>query len=110
MSKTMKIMMITLLLVVSLALSFGAGCALNTSTFSDSGSGSGSDEGLGVVEEAWDIIFRDYVDQDRVDASALSQAAIKGMVEELDDPYTSYLSAQAYQMSLSGLDGKFEGI
>ncbi|MFC1977474.1 S41 family peptidase [Chloroflexota bacterium] len=108
MSKTMKIMVITLLLVVSFTLSFAAGCALSTGTFS--ASGSGSDEGLGVVEEVWDVIFRDYVDQDRVDAGALREAAIKGMVKELDDPYTSYLSAQAYQMSSSGLQGKFEGI
>jgi carboxyl-terminal processing protease len=103
MSKTMKIVAITLLLV-GFALSFVAGCAQSTSTLS------GSDEGLGIVDEVWDIIFRDYVDQDRVDASALKQAAIKGMVEELDDPYTSYLSAQAYRMSSSGLEGKFEGI
>jgi len=66
--------------------------------------------GLGVVGEVWDIIFQDYVDQDRLDASSLRQAAIKGMVKELDDSYTSYLSAQAYQMRSSGLEGKFEGI
>ncbi len=104
MSKKIKIVMITLLLVVSLALSFGAGCALGTNTLPS------ADSGLDVVEEVWDIIFQDYVDKDRLDASTLSQGAIKGMVEALDDPYTSYLSAQTYQMSLSSLEGKFEGI
>ena len=104
MSKTIKTMMITLLLVVSLVLSFEAGCAVGTSTLS------GSDLGLEVIEEVWDIIFRDYVDQNRLDAGALSQAAIKGVVEALDDPYTSYMDAEAYQMSLSDLEGKFEGI
>ncbi len=104
MLKTIKIAMITLLLVVSLALSFGAGCALVTGNLSD------TEQGLDVVEEAWDIIFRDYVDRDRLDASALRQAAIKGMVEALDDPYTSYLSPKTYQMRSSSLEGKFEGI
>jgi len=104
MSKVMKITVVILLLMVSFTLSFGAGCTLGTKTSLNTG------QGLDVVEEVWDIIFRDYVDQDRVDASALSQAAIKGMVEELDDPYTSYLSAQTYQMSTSSLEGKFEGI
>ena len=102
MSKKIKITVITLLLVVSLALSFGAGCALGNRT--------PSSQGLDVVEEAWNIIFQDYVDQDKLDASTLSQAAIKGIVEALDDPYTSYLDAETYQLGLSNLEGKFEGI
>jgi len=103
MSKALKIMVIALL-VVSLALSFGAGCALGTRT------PAGSSQGLGIVEEAWNIIFQDYVDRDELDASQLSQAAIRGMVEALDDPYTVYLDAETYQLSLSSLEGKFEGI
>jgi len=103
MLKALKIMVIALL-VVSLALSFGAGCALGTRT------PAGSSQGLGIVEEAWNIIFQDYVDRDELDASQLSQAAIRGMVEALDDPYTVYLDAETYQLSLSSLEGKFEGI
>jgi len=103
MSKALKIVVIALL-VVSLALSFGAGCALGTRT------PAGSSQGLGIVEEAWNIIFQDYVDRDELDASQLSQAAIRGMVEALDDPYTVYLDAETYQLSLSSLEGKFEGI
>jgi len=104
MSKAMKIIMITLLVVASLALSFGAGCALGSNTVP------GADLALEVVEEVWDIIFEDYVDRDRLDASRLSQAAIRGMVEGLDDPHTSYLDTQTYQMRSSDLEGKFEGI
>jgi len=102
MSKTIKIMVITLLLVVSLTLSFGAGYALGTRALPS--------QGLDSVEQAWNIIFHDYVDQDRLDASTLSQAAIKGMVEALDDPYTAYLDAETYQLGLSNLEGKIEGI
>jgi carboxyl-terminal processing protease len=104
MSKRIKIMLVTLILVTGLVLSFGAGCALGISASSE------DDLGLDVVTEAWGIIFNDYVDKDRLDASALSGAAIKGIVEELDDPYTSYLDAETYQLSSSGLQGKFEGI
>ncbi len=104
MSKTTKIMVVTLLLVVSLTLSFGVGCALGVKTSPNTG------QGLDTVQEVWDIIFQDYVDQDRLDASALSQGAIKGMVEALADPYTAYLKPETYQMSLSSLEGKFEGI
>ena len=103
MSKILKIMVIALL-GLSLALSLGAGCALGTVTPPS------STQGLDVVEEAWNIIFEDYVERDRLDGSKLSQAAIKGMVEALDDPYSSYLDAETYQLSLSSLEGKFEGI
>jgi len=104
MSKRIKITLITLSLVVMLALSFGAGCALSIRTAPD------SQYGLDLVEQAWNIIFHDYVDRDKLDTTALSQAAITGMVEALDDPYTSYLDAETYQLSLSSLEGRFEGI
>ena len=104
MPKKIKVMVITLLVVVSLALSFGAGYALGDRTSPSLG------EGLDSIAEAWDIIINDYVDKNRLDISTLSQGAIKGMVEALDDPYTAYLDAEAYQLSLSDLEGKFEGI
>lgn len=100
MSKTIKIIVITLLLGVILALSFGAGYALGTRT----------PQGLDTVAQAWNIILHDYVDKDRLDTNTLSQAAIKGMVEALDDPYTSYLDVETYQLGLSSFEGKFEGI
>jgi carboxyl-terminal processing protease len=102
MAKTIKIMAVTLLLAATIALSFGAGCALGVRT--------SPGHGLDIVEQAWNIIFQDYVDKDKLDASKLTQGAIKGMVEALDDPYTSYLDTTAYQLSLRNLEGKFEGI
>jgi len=97
-------MIITLLLVAGLVLSFVGGCVLSNNAPSS------ADLDRGTVEEAWDIIFEEYVDRDDLDSNALSQAAIRGMVDELDDPYTSYLSPQNYQLSTSGLEGKFDGI
>lgn len=97
-------MVITLLVAVSLALSFGAGCTLGDKTSPS------LRESLDNIAEAWDIIFNDYVDKDKLDTSTLSQGAIKGMVEALDDPYSAFLDAEAYQLSLSDLEGKFEGV
>ena len=100
----MRNIVIPIFLVVSLALSFGAGCALGL------GTSPGPSQGLDVIEQAWDIIFRDYVDKDRLSASTLSQAAIEGMIEAIDDPYTSYLNAEDYQLSTASLEGEFGGI
>jgi carboxyl-terminal processing protease len=104
MPKTIRIIVITLLLAASLALAFGVGCALGT------GTSPAPRQGLDSIEQAWNIIFNDYVDEDQLDTTTLSQAAIKGMVDALDDPYTSYLDTETYQLSLSSLEGKFEGI
>ena len=104
MSKTIKSLVIVLLLVASLALSFGAGCSVAIRTPQN------PEQGLDSVEQAWNFIFQDYVDKEKLDAGALRQAAIEGMVEALDDPYTSYMDAETYQLSMSSFEGKFEGI
>ncbi len=104
MPKTVKIIMLALLLVMSLALSFGAGCALDDKITPR------LEPGLDSIAEAWDIIVNDYVGKDGLDTGKLSQGAIKGMLEALGDPYSAYLDTEAYQLSLSNLEGKFEGI
>lgn len=103
MSKPIKLLGL-LVVVVLLALSFGAGYGLGTEVQP------GASQGLAVVAQAWDIIFRDYVDKSKLDSSALSQGAIEGMVAALDDPYTAYLDPQTYQLGLSTLEGEIEGI
>lgn len=102
MSKRMKIVAVSLLLATIIALSFGAGyvTAIRNS----------SEPGLDVVEQAWNIVLQDYVGKGELDTSTLAQGAIRGMVETLDDPYTSYLDAEAYQLNLQDLEGRFEGI
>ncbi len=94
------------LLLAGLVLSLAPGCLSVTSQTGPDNAG----PGLGTVSEAWDIIFEDYVEKDSLDAEALRQGAIKGMVEALDDPYTAYLDAETDQLSLSGLEGRFDGI
>lgn len=100
-----RTMLITLLLA-GLVLSMASGCSSITILTGPDNAG----QDLGAVSEAWDIIFEDYVERDSLDAEALRQGAIKGMVEALDDPYTAYLDAETYQLSLSGLEGSFDGI
>ena len=65
---------------------------------------------LKIINEAWNIIFRDYVDKDKLDARKLAQGAVRGMVEALKDPYSSYLDPELYQLELKKLKGKYSGI
>ena len=45
-----------------------------------------------------------------VDREALVQGAIRGMIDALGDPYSSYLTSKEYHDSLQGISGEFEGI
>ncbi|MBU2535493.1 MAG: S41 family peptidase [Chloroflexota bacterium] len=103
MSNTMKYVLIILTFIAIIALAFGTGYNLG-------GVPTGDGEGLGLVEEAWDIIFRDYVDRDKLEPDELSKGAIEGMIESLDDPYSSYIDAETYEIGMSGLEGEIEGI
>ena len=45
-----------------------------------------------------------------IDQQALIRGAIRGMVEALDDPYSTYLTPEEFQIGLQDLSGQFEGI
>ena len=82
MSKKVKITVAALLLLASLVLSFGVGYVVGTGAVLEPRS-------FESVEQAWNIILRDYVANDEIDVDLLAEGAIQGMVEALDDPYTS---------------------
>ena len=104
MLKTIKIAVISILIIISLVIAFGAGCIIGNDSMSS------EDLGMGVVEQVWGIIWDDYVDRDKLDASTLSQGAIEGLVEALDDPYSAYLNPESFELSMGGIEGRFEGI
>ncbi len=59
--------------------------------------------------EAWQIIHQEYVDQP-VDDTKLMQGAIRGMMETLGDPHSTYMDPQTYKDANSQLSGSYEGI
>ena len=69
-----------------------------------------SDKNLATIEEAWQIIHKDYVDPSKIDSTALSQAAVQAMMDTLNDPHSAYLSAQDYQQLQNNLAGQYSGI
>ncbi len=59
--------------------------------------------------EAWDIIHQQYVDQP-VDDTKLMEGAIRGMMESLGDPHSTYMDPQTYKDANAQLAGSYEGI
>ncbi|MFP3975347.1 MAG: S41 family peptidase [Dehalococcoidia bacterium] len=93
------------LLIVSL-LVLPLACAISFGGSQRSASG----EGIDLVKEVWQIIQEDHVNGDSLDSEQLAEGAIEGLIKELDDPYTSYLSPDEYKLSELSLEGKFSGI
>ena len=63
-----------------------------------------------TVSEAWDIISGEYVDMSLVDPTEISQGAVKGMLEALDDPYSGYYTPDEYEVLITHQQGTFGGI
>jgi len=59
--------------------------------------------------ETWQIVHTQFVDQP-VDDTLLMEGAIRGMMEALDDPHSSYMDPKSYQEANSELAGSYEGI
>ena len=57
----------------------------------------------------WEIIHDQFVDQP-VDDMELIRGAIRGMLDALDDPYTSYMDPDEYIQANMPMEGSYEGI
>jgi carboxyl-terminal processing protease len=67
--------------------------------------------GLNKVEQAWQVVLNDYVAKDKIDQEALSDGAIKGMIDALHDPYTTYFDASEYkEFTQTIIEGEYGGI
>ncbi len=60
----------------------------------------------------WDAYqaIRDRFALGPIDRTKLVDGAIRGMVESIGDPYSSYLSADDFRSTLQDISGQFEGI
>ena len=66
----------------------------------------------GAFQPFWDTY--DTINQryagGAVERDVLVQGAIRGMIDSLGDPYSSYMTSDEYRQSLQGISGQFEGI
>ena len=60
--------------------------------------------------EVWNLLERDYVYPEKLDATKMVDGAIGGLAASLEDPYTMYLPKQANERSAQDLAGSFYGV
>jgi carboxyl-terminal processing protease len=63
-----------------------------------------------LLVDAWKMVSKNYVDKDKLDAQKLSQGAVKGMIEALDDPPSFFVDPDTHKLEMSSLTGKYFGI
>ncbi|MCL6447606.1 MAG: PDZ domain-containing protein [Armatimonadetes bacterium] len=66
------------------------------------------EQGIGAMHEIMEYIYNHHLSRPEVDG--LTEGAIRGMIETLQDPYTEYLSPENLSKFVSSLDGGFSGI
>jgi len=109
--RRMPILPIAIALVAVLAggALFMSGYSLGAKSASQPGTPVSEDEAFQPFWDAYHSIDERYAGGE-IDRDALVQGAIKGMIDALGDPYSSYLTSDEYRESLQGINGQFEGI
>ncbi len=120
-AKTTVIVALTLLL---LGLTFGAGMGVSQTTGAQPLTPQSASSAppshfrpgevptqLETLIEAWDILAQDHVDRSRLDWNTLADGTIRGLLEAVGDPHTSYIDPLSYRLETTGhLGGDYEGI
>jgi carboxyl-terminal processing protease len=104
MRKSLKISLVILAAVLLLSTAFAAGCMINFNTTAEKGLDSN------LIDRAWDILKREYVQPEKIDSTVLTQGAIRGMVQAVDDPYSYYLDPREYTLTQGDFASSFGGI
>src|SRR5688572_4590279 len=109
--RTSPVLLIAIVVVGLLAggALFMSGYSMGRQTALEPGTPVSEDAAFRPFWDTYHTINERYAGGD-VDRDAIVQGAIRGMIEALDDPYSSYLTSEEYHDTLQGISGEFEGI
>ena len=104
-----------LVVLVSLAVSLAAAACAGVGSQEDATPAplptvEGLPSGFQRMAEVWDLLQREHIDRGDLDGAALSDGAIRGMLQALEDPYAAYLTPDQYSIDSQDIQGFFEGI
>ena len=103
------VLAVALVAVLAGSALFVSGFTLGRQAATTPGTPAAEAEEFRAFWDAYRAITERYAGGD-VDRKALIEGAIKGMIDSLEDPYSSYLSSEEYRLRLQGISGEFEGI
>jgi len=63
-----------------------------------------------IFWKTWSSLEKKYIDQGDLNSQDMIYGAVKGMVDAIGDPYTSYMNPKESKAFSSDMEGSFEGI
>jgi carboxyl-terminal processing protease len=96
------IALVLLLLVITTA------SALNNRIFA--GDTEKAYESLRIFNEIFNLLRTEYYDEEKTVPESLTQGAINGMIESLDDPHTAYMTKEMFSDLQTETKGEFGGV
>jgi carboxyl-terminal processing protease len=97
------------LIVVAILGSFGAGILTGSGVKSVLAADEPTE--FKIFWEAWDAVVDAFVDRDKIDYTAMTYGAIRGMLATLDDEnHTVFFTPEEAEQQASSMEGSFEGI
>ena len=66
--------------------------------------------GASILEETFDVLKEEFVDKEILDERTFRDAAIRGAIDSLNDPYTEYLSPGDLALGIGNIESTYEGI
>ena len=100
---------VALVAIMGGAALFMSGYSMGRQAVLEPGTPVGQDDDFRPFWDTYQTITQRYAGGE-VDRPAIIQGAIRGMIEALGDPYSSYLTSAEYRESLQGISGEFEGV
>ena len=70
----------------------------------------GVPEDLATVWEVWSLLNEQHVDRENFDTDTFDEAAVRGLIQGLDDQHSGYVPAEAFEIENEDLYGSFQGI
>jgi carboxyl-terminal processing protease len=110
MSKRTRITLLLIVSVLIISLAFSAGCIITLRTTTPPAPVSDQSPDNALLQEAWDKIHVNYVEPGKLDSKVLSQGAVRGLVQSINDPYSYYLTPDEYKLTQGDFQSSFGGI
>ena len=66
--------------------------------------------GASILEETFEVLKDEFVDKEILDERSFLDAAIRGAIDSLNDPYTEYLSPGDLALGIGEIESTYEGI
>ena len=66
--------------------------------------------GASILEETFEVLQDEFVDKEILDERSFRDAAIRGAIDSLNDPYTEYLSPGDVALGVGAIETTYEGI